>query len=61
MTQRTYRVLTQAAVDSALRDSRVVVDATFLARSLGAGFYEACLGAGLNPFFIHCFAEGKRY
>ncbi len=59
MTQRTYHALTQAAVDSALRGSRVVVDATFLARSQRTGFYEACLGAGLNPFFIHCFADGS--
>jgi aminoglycoside phosphotransferase family enzyme/predicted kinase len=59
MTQRTYLAITQAAVDSARRGQRVVVDATFLARSQRAGFYEACLGAGLNPFFIHCFADGS--
>ena len=59
MTQRTYLALTQAAVDSARSGQRVVVDATFLARSQRSGFYEACLGAGLNPFFIHCFADPK--
>jgi predicted kinase len=59
MTQRTYVALTQAAVDSARRGRQVVVDATFLARSQRSGFYEACMGAGLNPFFIHCFADPK--
>ncbi len=59
MTQRTYHALTRIAVDSALHGQRVVVDATFLTRSQRTGFHEACLGAGLNPFFIHCFADGE--
>ena len=57
MTERTYRALNRAAVEAALRGERVVVDATFLSRSHRAAFYEACIRAGLNPFFIHCFAD----
>ena len=59
MTRVTYQALTRAAVEAALRGERVVVDATFLARSQRTGFHEACANAGLNPFFIHCFADEK--
>ena len=35
----------------------MVVDATFLASSRRIEFYEACVEAGLSPFFVYCFAD----
>jgi len=33
------------------------VDATFLSAALRLDFYERCVGEGLNPFFVYCFAH----
>ena len=60
MTVKTYRALTQAAVSSALGGEKVVVDATFLACPQRTEFYEACVKAGLSPFFVYCFADAGK-
>ncbi len=53
---RTYRAMTEEAVAAAARGERVVVDAAFLTSGLRQEFYESCVRAGLNPFFIRCSA-----
>ncbi len=57
MTERTYRAMTEKATAAAAGGKRVVVDATFLAAAHRQAFYDACITARLNPFFIHCFAD----
>jgi len=33
------------------------VDATYLKAGQRRDFYHACIEKGLNPFFVHCFAD----
>ncbi len=56
ITGRTYHVLGQRAVEEARTGKRVIVDATYLREEQRLAFFGACCGAGLNPFFINCFA-----
>lgn len=54
MTARVYETLTRRSVAAAGKGKRVIVDGTFLKSHQRLGFYDACLKAGLNPFFVHC-------
>lgn len=55
-TDRVYQLLGQKAVDMAVSGKRVVVDATYGSSAHRGNLFAACTKAGLNPFFIHCFA-----
>ena len=57
VTQKIYRTMMEEAVAQARNGHRVVVDATFLSSALRLEFYERCVGKGLSPFFIYCFAH----
>jgi len=57
ITERTYRTMMEETVVRARKGERVVVDATFLTAALRLEFYERCVGEGLNPFFVYCFAH----
>jgi uncharacterized protein len=57
LTRGLYCALVERTVDHALRGERVVVDATFLKKDQRRNFYETCMEKGLNPFFVHCFAD----
>ncbi len=57
VTRKTYHLLAQRAVDEARAGKRVIVDAAYLKEEQRLAFFGACCAAGLNPFFIHCFAE----
>ncbi|MGD0230605.1 MAG: AAA family ATPase [Syntrophorhabdales bacterium] len=57
ITEATYLEMTREAVSAAKTGRRVVVDATFLTSPLRHGFFETCMGEGLNPFFVSCFAD----
>jgi hypothetical protein len=57
VTEKTYRILAERAVDQARAGRRVIVDATYLKETQRLSFFGACMASGLNPFFIHCFAE----
>ncbi len=56
ITSETYHVLAQRAVEEARSGKRVIVDATYLKEEPRLAFFGACCAAGLNPFFVHCFA-----
>jgi aminoglycoside phosphotransferase family enzyme/predicted kinase len=56
ITGETYRLLAQRAVEKARSGKRVLVDATYLKEQQRLAFFGACCAAGLNPFFIDCFA-----
>jgi len=56
ITRRTYHLLSQRAVEEARAGKRVIVDATYLKEEQRLAFFGACCSAGLNPFFVHCFA-----
>jgi predicted kinase len=56
ITRKTYHLLAQCAVDEARSGKRVIVDAAYLKEEQRLAFFGACCGAGLNPFFINCFA-----
>ncbi len=57
MTERLYAAMTAEAVARAREGERVVVDATFLMAKQREELYRECCAAGLNPFFIQCFAR----
>lgn len=56
ITSETYRMLAQRAVEEARSGKRVIVDATYLKEEQRLAFFGASCAAGLNPFFVHCFA-----
>jgi uncharacterized protein len=56
ITAETYHLITQRAVEEARSGRRVIVDATFLKEEQRLAFFGACCAAGLNPFFVYCFA-----
>jgi predicted kinase len=56
ITGETYRLLAKRAVEEARSGKRVIVDATYLKEQQRLAFFGACCAAGLNPFFIDCFA-----
>jgi len=55
-TLKTYQVLAERAVREAAAGQRVIVDATYLAAAQRVPLLNACVNAGLNPFFVHCCA-----
>ena len=59
ITRRTYHLLLQRAVEEARGGRRVIVDATYLKEEQRLAFFGACCAAGLNPFFVHCFAPER--
>jgi predicted kinase len=56
ITGKIYHLLAQRAVEEARSGKRVIVDATYLKEEQRLAFFGACCAAGLNPFFIDCFA-----
>jgi aminoglycoside phosphotransferase family enzyme/predicted kinase len=56
MTEKTYRVLAQRAVEETRSGKRVILDATYLKEAERLALLSACTDANLNPFFIHCCA-----
>ena len=56
VTRKTYHLLAQRAVDEARAGKRVILDAAYLKEEQRLAFFGACCAAGLNPFFINCFA-----
>jgi uncharacterized protein len=56
ITNKTYHSLTERAVEDARSGKRVIVDATYLKEEQRLAFFGACCAAGLNPFFVYCFA-----
>jgi len=56
ITEGIYRALGERAVEGARSGKRVIVDATYLKEEQRLAFFGACCAAGLNPFFINCFA-----
>jgi hypothetical protein len=56
MTEKTYRVLAQRAVEEARSGKRVIVDATYLKEAERLALLSACTDANLNPFFLYCCA-----
>lgn len=59
ITNRIYHTLLEKAISNVLKGKRVVVDATYLQSAHRKDFYQACVEKGLNPFFVHCFADEK--
>jgi aminoglycoside phosphotransferase family enzyme/predicted kinase len=56
-TRRTYERLHALAVDEARSGKRVLVDATYTKAEQRQEIFRASSEAGLNPLFIHCFAD----
>ncbi len=57
VTSAVYSRLLETTVSEALRGRKMAVDATFLKSSQRIDFYGVCRSKGLNPFFVHLFAE----
>lgn len=59
-TADTYDALLEWALRHGRAGDSVIVDATYLKSAERNRFHEASIGAGLNPFFVHCYAPEDR-
>jgi aminoglycoside phosphotransferase family enzyme/predicted kinase len=57
LTRKIYCALLENAVNNAREGRKVIVDATYLKEHQRRDFYDSCIGKGLNPFFVHCYAS----
>ncbi|HVN95901.1 MAG TPA: AAA family ATPase [Syntrophorhabdaceae bacterium] len=59
LTDKFYGILLEKTLEHAGSGQKVVVDATYLTANHRRDFYYHCRKRGLNPFFVHCFADEK--
>ena len=57
LTRKIYCALLENAMNNAREGRKVIVDATYLKEHQRRDLYDSCIGKGLNPFFVHCFAS----